>query len=286
MIYVVLVVLVVTWQRKLIYHPQGGGRLTAADARLPRGAVHDVEIKTHDGLTLHGWHFLPDGQTAHTAAECDAHLRKAKWVVLYFHGNAGDRYNDQRRREDVRHPFTRLGADVLHFHYRGYGGNPGSPNEADIIADARAVWRYAVETRGVDPSRIVIFGESLGGGVATRLCGEVCAAGTPPGGLILTATFSSLTDAGSHRYPWLPVRWLLRDRYPSIDYAPRVSCPVLQVHGRADDIVPIELGQRLHAAFPARSRGGIAKMWVEHDGRHNRVSAELLGAAIQQFLVR
>ncbi|MFQ5731818.1 MAG: alpha/beta hydrolase [Planctomycetaceae bacterium] len=279
-IYAVVLVLIVLLQRKLIYHPSRTGRLYAADARLPKGAVHDVAVTTRDGLTLHGWHFLANGQTAHSAAECDAHLRAAKWVVLYFHGNAGDR----KKREFDCQPFTKAGADVLHFDYRGYGDNAGSPSERDFTADARSIWTYAVETRKVPASRIVIFGESLGGGVATRLAGETCAAGTPPGGLILTATFSSLTDAGARHYPWLPVRWLLRDRYPSIEYAPQVTCPVLQIHGRADRIVPIELGRRLHAAFPERSHNGVPRTWVEHSGRHNGVPRDVLTSSVRRFL--
>jgi pimeloyl-ACP methyl ester carboxylesterase len=282
-IYVCMVSLIVLFQRKLIYHPSRTGRLLAADARVRHGGVHDIAVTTHDGLTLHGWHFLPSGTACSSRDECDEHLKRAKWVVLYFHGNAMDR----KVREHDCDIFTRNGTDVFHFDYRGYGDNPGSPNERDIIEDAKTMWKYAVEVRGVPASKIVVFGESLGGGVATQLAAHACETGKPPAALILTGTFSSLVDAGAHHYWWIPVRWLLWDRYDSVSYAPRVTCPVLQFHGRKDRIVPVELRERLHAAFPETSESGVAKQWVEFARNgHNDVSDIELGRNIRALFQR
>ncbi len=121
-------------------------------------------------------------------------LADGHWLVLFFHGNAGDR----RGRVDYCQVFNGARADVFVIDYRGYADNPGSPNETGLLKDARALWKYATETCNVDASRIVLFGESLGGGVAVGLAHEVCAAGTPPAGLIVRSTFSSLTDAVAH----------------------------------------------------------------------------------------
>ena len=141
-----------------------------------------------------------------------------------------------------------------------------------MAADARAVWKYATEERTVSPGRIVLYDESLGGGVAVRLAAEMCEAGTPPAGLILRSTFSSLADAGAYHYPWLPVRLVLVDRFGSIDRISAVTCPILQVHGGRDTIMPIELGRRLFEAAPEKSAGGTAKRFVElPTANHNDV---------------
>ena len=278
--YLVIVVIISLLQRKLIYHPSRADRLPASEV-IPAGCAHDIEIETHDGLTLHGWHFLPNDKTLADRAACDAHLAKAKQVVLFFHGNAGHRAG---RREMCR-AFTANGADVFLFDYRGYGENPGTPNETDIIADARAMWDYMVKERGIPPGKIVIFGGSLGGGVAVQLAADVCRNGETPGGLVLWATFSSLTDAGKTHYPWLPVGWVLRDRYESITHAGDVTCPVLQLHGDVDRIVPFELGRKLHAAFPDSSAHGVAKRFVELTGvGHNNLPLERLRTVFGEFV--
>jgi hypothetical protein len=120
------------------------------------------------------------------------------------------------------------------------------------------------------------------------LAAERCVAGTPPGGLVLRATFSSLSDAAAYHYPWLPVRWLLVERYPSVERMPQVTCPILHVHGRQDSIIPIELGRRLFDAAPPRSAGGIAKRFVElPSAGHNDIVAVAqpeFRAAVAEFL--
>ncbi|MEX0718589.1 MAG: alpha/beta hydrolase [Planctomycetaceae bacterium] len=255
-------------QRWLIYHPHREKRIVAAQSGLPAGHVHDVAFATHDDLELRGWHFLPDGRTAADHAECDALLADGSWVVLYLHGNAGNR----RLRATDCGDFRRLGMHVLLFDFRGYGDNPGSPTEASLVADARTSWNYAV-ARGVSPERILIYGESLGGGVATRLASELCAEGVCPGALVLKGTFSSLAEVGAHHLPIIPVGLLLVDRYDSAAHIRRVTCPVLSIHGALDDIVPIEFGRRLFEAAPPRSANGIEKQLVELPSRgHNDLS--------------
>ena len=150
--------------------------------------------------------------------------------------------------------------------------NPGRPSEAGLHADARAIWKFATDQYGIAPDRLVLFGSSLGGGVAVRLAADVSRAGTPPAGLILRSTFSSMTDAAAFHYPWLPVRLVLIDRYASVAVMPKVTCPVLQIHGSRDRIIPLELGRRLFNAIPERSAGGIARRFVElPTAGHNNV---------------
>jgi pimeloyl-ACP methyl ester carboxylesterase len=282
--YLVVVLMLHLLQRSFIYLPTRESGIEPQDAGLPPGQVHTVSIRADDGLELRGWHILADGRSAADRKECDRELTAGRRLVLFFSGNAANR----RYRVPEFGILTSLGVDVFIFDYRGYGDNSGSPSEEKLAADARAIWNYATQECDVRPDRIILYGESLGGGVAVRLAAEMCEADTPPGGLILRSTFSSLVDAGKHHYPFLPVRLALVDRYPSVDRIPQVTCPILQFHGARDSIMPIKLGRRLFEAAPEKSSSGIAKQFVElPTAGHNDVTtvAEAeLRAAIQQFL--
>ncbi len=282
--YLAIVVMLAVLQRALIYLPDRESRIEPQDAGLSPGRVHTITLTADDGLELRGWHILPPGQSAADPKQCDMQLACGRPVVLYFSGNAGHR----AWRVPEFEVFAQLGCDVFVFDYRGYGDNPGSPSEARLAADATAAWTYATQTRRIAPARLILCGESLGGGVAVRLAAEQCAAGTPPGGLVLRATFSSLPDAAAYHYPWLPVRWLLVDRYPSVARMPQVTCPLLHIHGRRDTIIPIELGRRLFEAAPPRSASGIPKRFVELPrADHNDILAVAeteFRAAVDEFL--
>ncbi len=278
--YLVIFAMLALLQRYLIYHPFRTAEITTADARLPDGKVATVSVTTNDGLELRGWHFAADGAPATDARGAGDELPGKGLLILYFSGNAGNRII----RADDCLDFTALGAEVLLVDYRGYGENPGSPSEEGLARDARAIWRYATQERGIPAERIVLFGESLGGGVATRLCAESCQRGERPAGLILTATFSSLVDAAGWHYPYFPVRLAMLDRYPSVERATHVTCPVLQLHGTADDIVPFALGRKLFAAFPETSANDVAKQFVElrHAG-HNDIPRGEFQQAVMAF---
>ncbi|MFV0441978.1 MAG: alpha/beta hydrolase, partial [Planctomycetaceae bacterium] len=162
--------------------------------------------------------------------------------------------------------------------------------EAALMADARDVWRYAVDELKYAPEDIVLFGESLGGGVATGLAYDLCQQGTAPAGLILRATFSSLVAAAGYHYPFLPVSWVLVDRFPSLERIPAITCPILVLHGDRDSIIPIEQGDALYAAAPEKSANGIPKQFVRLTGAgHNDilyVAAEPVRTALERFFGR
>lgn len=279
-----MVVMLVSLQRSLIYQPFVEKPLSAQQAGFGSGRAHDVITKSEDGLDLHGWLILAKGHAAGTGKELDAKLAEGRPIALYFGGNAANR---SYRTPEVE-ALASAGADVLIFDYRGYGDNFGEPSEEGLARDALAVWRFATESKKIEPGRIVLFGESLGGGVAVRLAEEFCQKQTPPGGLILRSTFSSLTDAGSFHFPWLPVRWLLLDRFPSEQRIRNVTCPLLQFHGTRDTIVPFPLGQKLFVAASDNSSSGVAKKFVElPKADHNDVmetSGREITQAIHEFL--
>ena len=188
----------------------------------------DVRLRTEDGLQLTAWWAPAIGWRGRDGA---GRARKC-WVARASRaaGPGADRPRAQRV----------VGG------YRGYGGDPGAPTEDGLAADVRAAYRYLTEDRGVNPHRLVLFGESLGGAVLTRLATE-----RPVGGLVLRSPFTSLADAGARAYPFLPVRMLLRERYPLREQVRAVRVPVAVVAGAADEVVPATQSRAVAAAAGA-----------------------------------
>jgi fermentation-respiration switch protein FrsA (DUF1100 family) len=218
-----LLLLIWLAQRRMIYFPSSD---VYAPAQVGLARAEAVSFTTDDGLKLGAW-FIP------------ARTQDSRITIIVFNGNAGNR----AYRADLAARLSETGFATLLFDYRGYGGNPGSPSEGGLQLDAQAARRYVASRADVEPTRIVYFGESLGTGVATRLAIE-----HKPRALILRSPFTSLADAGQHHYPFLPVKWLLQDRYASIDSIARVGCPVLVIAADHDSVVPTTLSRQLFAA--------------------------------------
>lgn len=212
---IVVLVVVLAWalQRRLIYLPVPAAVPPVAEV-LP--GAREVTLETADGLRLGAW-LLP-------AAEPGRGM-----TVLVANGNAGNR----SLRASLASALARAGFAVLLFDYRGYGGNPGRPNEAGLARDARAARRFATEEAGVAAGHLLYFGESLGAAVVTELATE-----HPPAGLVLRSPFADLAAVGRVHYPFLPVRTLLRDRFSVIDQIASVNVPTTVVYGSSDSIVP------------------------------------------------
>ena len=256
------------YQRSLIYRPIRA-KISPADAMLSPGRVHEIAVQTADGLTLKGWHILPKGRAARDAQGCNREPAIGRPLVLYFPGNSGHRLF----RRDEFELLSSLNVDIFAFDYRGYGDNPGRPGESEIACDAQAIWNYATTVRGVPFEQILLYGESLGGAVATRLAADCCDSRMPPRGLIVRSTFSTLADVGAHWFPYLPVRWFVLEDYPSQARIEKVTCPLLQLHGLFDDVIPPALGRALFAQAPPQSYNGIAKQFVSlpHANHDNAV---------------
>jgi uncharacterized protein len=208
--------------KRLVYHPDSTPVPPASD--VIAGAL-DVTLHTHDGLALDAW-LVP--KRAGTGSGRDM-------AVLYAPGNAGNRLS----RADFALELSRRGFAVLLMDYRGYGGNPGSPSEEGLAADALAAVK-AMEERGYPPERMLYFGESLGTGVVAALQAQ-----RPPAGMVLRSPFTELADVGSHHYPWLPVRLLLSDRFPVLDFVKASRVPLTVVYGDSDRVVPTALSARV-----------------------------------------
>jgi fermentation-respiration switch protein FrsA (DUF1100 family) len=185
--------------------------------------LQPLEAKSADGLTLTSWYRPAQ--------------RHDKFTIVFCQGNAG---HLGYRNYKVR-PWLDAGYGVLMVGYRGFG-NPGAPSEQGIYNDARAAIN-ALHSEGVTDQGIVLYGESLGTGVATQMATEY-----PVAALILESPYTSVPDVGANRYPMVPVRFLLRDQYNSLDKIKNIHMPLLLLHGEMDQVVPVKFGKKLFEA--------------------------------------
>jgi fermentation-respiration switch protein FrsA (DUF1100 family) len=248
---IALLLLVWIAQRRLMYFPFGGAPPHPRTVGLE--GAREVAVETEDGLSLGAW-FVEPRQT------------NASWTLILFNGNAGNR----ALRAPLAEMLARQGIGVLMIDYRGYGGNPGAPTEAGLAQDARAARRWVADQGVLRGTRLAYFGESLGTGVAVALAAE-----SPPDALILRSPYSSMADVAAYHYPFLPARWLLRDRYASIDRIGSLSCPILIIAAERDSVVPAALSRRLfEAARPERRR------WLILPGADHNDYETLAGEAV------
>jgi uncharacterized protein len=222
----------------------------------PSADIEDVHLSCADGTPIHGW-WLPCPDSDQT--------------VLYFHGNAG---NLSHRGGSILKIRDHLHAAVLIVDYPGYGKSQGVPTEATCYQTAHAAYDWLVDTQKVEPGDIVIFGASLGGGVAVELASE-----RDHRALVLVKTFTSLPDTASYLYPWLPVHWLMRNRFDSLSRIRHCSRPIFVGHGDADRIVPYPLGQRL---FDAANEP--KQFYTMHGDDHNDRLPEPFFKSLRGFL--
>jgi uncharacterized protein len=201
-------------------------------------AFDNVEFTSADGTKLHGWFFpQPNSDRA----------------LLYCHGNGEDvaalgEFADNLRRS--------LGASVFVFDYRGYGHSEGSPNEPGCIADASAAQHWLANRTGIQPNGVILMGRSLGSAVAIAL-----AADNGAHALVLESVFTTMPDVAALHYPWLPIRWIMKNRYDNLSRIASYRGPLLQTHGTRDGLIPIELARTVFDASPSNT-----KRWIEFPG--------------------
>lgn len=231
---------VAAYQKRLMYFPDREYRLRPSELRL---TFETPEIRASDGVRLAAWFMPREGTTA---------------AAIIFHGNAGT-MSDSLLTARVLHA---AGYAVLTLDYRGYGESDGAPDERGFYADADAAWDFIVR-RGFPPEQIVLYGRSLGGAVAIELASR-----RRPGALVADSTFTSMVEVGQREYPFLPVRLLCTQRFDSISRVGGITCPKLFLHGRDDELIPIEMARRLFAA------AADPKEMIETEGSHNNSGIE------------
>jgi uncharacterized protein len=249
-VYACIAVVLYVTQRSLMYFPETT-RTTPAQAGLPEAV--EVPLIAADGVHITAWHVPP---------------RSGFPVIVYFHGNGGAlRYNVARFRELVG-----AGIGLVALEYRGYGGNGGSPSERGLIADGEAAYAFAAAHYPVQ--QIVLWGQSLGSGVAVAVAAE-----KPVSRLILEAPFTSAAAVASIRYWYMPVSLLMKDQFRSDERIRKVTAPLLILHGLKDTVVPYAMGERMFEL--ANQPKHIVRFL---DGGHEDLDANGALDAVARFL--
>ena len=256
--YLLLLLVLRLSESRLVYAP-GDRRLEPPPPWLP---ADRVEIPSSGGVTLVAWR-IPAAEPA----------PGARWLLI-CHGNAGNLSNAGRPAHYAG--LRALGLNLLAFDYRGYGESGGAPTEQGLYDDAHAAYRYLRDIEGVPPDRIVLFGHSLGSAVAVELAGR-----EPAAGLVLDGALASVVGRAQEVYPYVPVRFIARSRFASIERIGRVTMPKLFLHARDDEVIPFDHGRRL---FEAASE---PKTFVELQGGHGDafdIDSAVYFGAIGEFL--
>ncbi|HMP79984.1 MAG TPA: alpha/beta hydrolase [Pirellulaceae bacterium] len=268
-LYVLLIVVLVTNETSLVYPapPFDPSKWSP----LPSD-VEEMWCEMENGWQVHGWYLT------HPAAER---------VILHCHGNAEDVAGVFRT--TGRELSERLQANVLIFDYPGFGQSHGSPSEETCIESGNLALAWLCERTDMTPDQIILYWRSLGGGIAVALAQRHGAKA-----LILDRTFDSITNPGAARYPWAPVKLLMRNRYPSAERIRDCAMPCFISHFEGDEVVPIWSGQRLYESATAASKrefvrmpGGnhLAPLPASYWPRLNKFLQEIESVAIQSQLL-
>ena len=218
LIYFFILLSTYVFQRNLLYHPTENNY--SGDQLLV--SIEKVKIKTQDNIELISWYHKKN-------------LNDYK-TILFLHGNAGSLEN---RIHKINH-FQNININFLIIAWRGFNGNEGKPTEKGLYEDAESAVSW-LKSKGIKESNIIIYGESLGTGVATEIAQNKNFAG-----IILESPFTSMIDAGKDKYPYLPVRLLLKDKYESDKKIKNINTPILIMHGKVDNIVPFHMGKKMY----------------------------------------
>lgn len=251
-IYSTLLVAVYFFQRKLQYHPRGVIKLPSY-YHLKDFAVEKLVTKNHDQILA--WYKKP------SIAQ--------KKMIVYFHGNAGNMGD----RSDKFKTFADAGYGIMAISYSGYYGSSGSSSEKSLINNAKAALDYLYQ-QGYEPNDIILFGESLGSGIAAQL-----AAGTKFFAVILESPYSSIASVAKNFCWFLPINLLLKDRFESVKYLPKATSPVIIFHGTADLTVPYSEGQKVFAAIKS-----LKKMVTVKGAGHVSFDHQFMLDKVEQFI--
>ena len=215
--YILFLIYIYINQRNLLYHP--------AENNYSQDKIEfnhkEIWIKTEKNIKLKSWLIKKD-------------LKRYK-TLIFFHGNAGNLLNRVHKLNEL----NKLDINILIISWRGYSGNLGKPTEKNLYTDARLSIKW-LNDLGISNDKIILYGESLGTGVAVEL-GQ----NNTFNSIILESPFTSMAKAAKIYYPYLPINLLLKDRYDSIDKINKITKPVLIMHGMKDNLVPYEMGVKL-----------------------------------------
>ncbi|MCZ0931562.1 MAG: alpha/beta hydrolase [Oligoflexia bacterium] len=248
--YTILLTALYILQRKLIYYPLKTRPLLGHLKEV----YTEIQTQTEDGLKLTHWY-----------------ARQGPPYIVVFHGNAGN----IESRGYVFQFLVDQGYSVLLASYRGYGANPGKPTEKHLIDDSALVLKWLLKEEGISSKELILFGESLGAGVAIALAVQ-----HPVKALIFNGAPSSIADVGQAVYPFIPVRWLLKDSWDSEARIKKVKAPTLFIHAKKDSIVPFRLGKKLFASANEPKN----PIWLDDSDHNSNLEKESVRESIIDFI--
>lgn len=236
--YLLIVLITFFFQRSLLYFPS---KEKIDVSYYSNSGLKEVKFTTSDGLVLKSLFKKPISQEKHT--------------ILIFHGNAG--HIGHRVKKFKR--FIENGYGLLLLEYRGYGENPGNPNEKGLYKDGLAALKF-LDNQNIFPRKTILYGESLGCGIATKLSTKIAFEAT-----ILEAPYTSIAEVAQYHYWYLPAKWLVLDRFDILGIIESIKSPLLVIHGEKDDVIKIELGKKVFNNAPEPKEA----LYIPNAGHNN-----------------
>ena len=256
-VYAAMVAFLYFGQRRLMYHPDP---TVPVPADYGYSSFHPVWLETKDGARVYAWWKPP----------ADA----SKPVLIYYHGNAGH-IGD---RADKIRGYVNAGYGLLLQTYRYNAGTDQQPSEAGLYEDGRAGLSF-VTGQGIPQDRIVLYGESLGSGIAVKIAADQAQAGTPVGAVVLEAPYDSIAKVAQSHYWYTPALWLVRDRFDSAAIVSTVGAPLLVVHGERDRVIPVS-----HAKTLFEAAAEPKKLVLIDQAAHNDLYDHGMSGIVSAFL--
>jgi fermentation-respiration switch protein FrsA (DUF1100 family) len=239
------------FQRNFLYHPDKNNYLRSEKLNAD---TKEIFVPSTEGIALKAW-FYKNPQN--------------KYTVLFFHGNAGGLGNRIYKLNELKN----LNLNYLIISWRGFSGNKGSPTEQGLYSDARSALEW-LEKNNISKNKIILYGESLGTGVAVEVSQNQKFAG-----IILESPYTSIVDAAKIYYPYLPVDLILKDKYLSLKKIKNINSPILIMHGGADIIIPIAMGKKLFDEVQSKKYGYFPQF-----DRHMMTYNSELKLELQKFI--
>ena len=250
--YLIVLTYIYLFQRNLLYHPSVNGY----QGDEINFNYEEVFIKNNEGIKLKAWLHKKD-------------LINKK-TILFFHGNAGNLTNRNYKLNEL----SKFDVNFLIVAYRGFSGNQGRPSEQGLYEDARSAFDF-LKIKGVKEKNLILYGESLGTAVAIETAKNKDLAG-----IILESPFTSMVELAQKYYPFLPVKFLLKDKYETIKKLPNINSPLLVLHGKLDSIVPFSMGKKVFE----KAKEPKFKYFIDNDDHMVRYDQELLNE-IKKFII-
>ena len=251
-IYFIVLTYIYLFQRNLLYHPSVNGY----QGDKINFDYEEVFIENNEGIKLKAWLHKKD-------------LINKK-TILFFHGNAGDLNNRNYKLNEL----SKLDVNFLIVAYRGFSNNQGKPTEEGLYEDARSSLNW-LKLKGVKEKNLILYGESLGTAVAIETAQNMNLAG-----IILESPFTSMVELAQKYYPFLPVKFILKDKYETEKKLSNINSPLLVLHGRLDSIVPFFMGKKIFE----QANSPKFKYFIDDDDHMMRYDQNLMDE-IKQFIL-